>query len=73
MVLSEAQEGKKVKVVSIKAGRKLKSRLEGLGIIPGSTMRVIKNSWGPVLVEVLGRKIAIGRGQAQKIEVQQVD
>ena len=71
--LLEVESGKRVKVVSINAGRMLRSRLDGLGIIPGTTIRVLKNGWGPVLVEVMGRKIAIGRGQAEKIEVEELD
>ena len=71
--LSEVKSGKTVKVVSVNAGRMLRSRLEGMGILPGTTMRVLKNGWGPVLVEVMGRKIAIGRGQAEKIAVEEVD
>ena len=71
--LSEVKCGKTVKVVSINAGRMLRSRLEGMGIIPGSVLKVLKNDWGPVLVEVMGRKIAIGRGQAEKIAVEELD
>jgi len=67
VTLSEAKEGKSYRVLSFTGGRGLRCRLEGLGIYPGQTLKVLQNKWGPVLVEVMGRKIGIGRGQAEKI------
>jgi len=69
--LSQIEEGKLVRIVGCEAGG-LKKRLEGLGLTSGRTLRVLKNGWGPVLVEVFGRKIGIGRGQAEKILVEEV-
>jgi ferrous iron transport protein A len=71
--LSEIPEGKTIKVVQIEGGRGIKCRLEGLGIYPGQTIKVLRNKWGPVLVESMGRKIAIGRGQANKILVEEIE
>ncbi|HIC09697.1 MAG TPA: ferrous iron transport protein A [Aquificales bacterium] len=71
--LSEVPEGKRVKVVGCSAGRMLKSRLAGLGITAGQTLTVLQNRWGPLLVEVMGRKIGIGRGQAEKILVEELE
>ncbi|RTZ59040.1 MAG: hypothetical protein DSZ31_04595 [Gammaproteobacteria bacterium] len=70
--LSQIEEGKLVRIVGCEAGKGLKKRLEGLGLTSGRTLRVLKNGWGPVLVEVFGRKIGIGRGQAEKILVEEV-
>jgi len=33
-------------------------------------MTVLKNDHGPLVLEVLGARMAIGRGQAEKIEVE---
>ena len=70
--LSDVSEGKEVKVVGCRAGRMLKVRLEGLGIVPGRSLKVLQNRGkGPLLLEVMGRKIGIGRGQAEKIIVEE--
>jgi len=71
-LLSEIPEGKTVVIKRIIGGRGIRNRLEGLGIYVGQTVKVLKNKWGPVLLEVMGRKIAIGRGQAEKIQVEEV-
>jgi len=60
-----------VRVKSIDACRSLRCRLEGLGILAGQEIRVLKNRRGPVLLEVYGRKVGLGRGQAQKIIVEE--
>jgi len=73
LTLAEAQEGKTYKVVSFLGGKGLRCRLEGLGIYPGQTVKVLQNKWGPVLVEIMGRKIGIGRGQAQKILLEEIE
>jgi Fe2+ transport system protein FeoA len=70
--LSETPEGKTVVIKQIMGGRGIRSRLEGLGIYVGQTVKVLRNGWGPVLLEVMGRKVAIGRGQAEKILVEEV-
>lgn len=70
--LSDIEEGREVRIVGVAAGKMLKSRLEGMGITPGQTLRVLKNRWGPLLVEAMGRKLAIGRGQAEKILVEEL-
>ncbi len=72
LTLSRAEEGKEYKVLSFLGGKNLRCRLEGLGIFPGQTIKVLQNRWGPVLVEVMGRKIGIGRGQAEKILLEEV-
>ncbi len=73
ITLSEAQERKKYKVLAVACGKGLKCRLEGLGIYPGQHIKVIQNKWGPVLVEVMGRKVGIGRRQAEKILLTPLD
>jgi ferrous iron transport protein A len=70
--LAEVEKGKKVRVLQILGGHQLRSRLEGMGLVPGMELKVIQNNWGPVLVEVFSRQIAIGRGQAEKIIVEEI-
>ena len=46
-------------------------RLEALGILPGSVVTVINNSGrGPLLVEVRGSRVALGRGVSGRIQVE---
>ncbi len=73
LTLDQAEEGKEYRVLTFLGGKNLRCRLEGLGIFPGQTVKVLQNRWGPVLVEVMGRKIGIGRGQAEKILLEEVE
>jgi len=59
-------------VVNVAGGRGVRQRLAQLGIYPGSIITVYNlGNWrGPLLVEVAGSRIALGRGMARKIEVQ---
>ncbi|NPB05808.1 MAG: ferrous iron transport protein A [Aquificae bacterium] len=72
LTLKEAEEGKSYRIKGFDCGRELRCRLEGLGMYPGQVLRVLQNRWGPVLVEVMGRKVGIGRGQAEKILLEEV-
>jgi len=55
------------KISSVVCGRGCMNKLASMGIIPGEVVRVINNGSGPVIVEVKGSRIAIGRGVAMKI------
>ena len=72
MPLSQIQEGQKVKIKKIMAGLEFRGRLADLGIYEGTTVTVIRNgiSGGPILLRVLDSKIALGRGQALKIDAE---
>lgn len=73
MMLSLANEDKKLKVVQVREQSKLSKKLCDLGIYNDSELRIVKNDIsGPVIVEVKGSKIILGRGQAQKIMVEDV-
>ena len=73
--LVSGSTGELVRVINILGGHGLASRLEALGIRPGTN--IIKRSEmfmrGPVTVEVYGAQIAIGYGMASKILVVPVD
>jgi ferrous iron transport protein A len=58
-----------VVVSSINAGYKAQRFLADLGIHEEEKIRVVKNDTGPIIVEVKGTRVAIGRGLAKKIEV----
>jgi len=61
---------KSVKCVSIDAGCSLKSKLNAMGLIPGTEIKVFHNTQkGPMIVEIKQSRIALGRGMAKKIKV----
>lgn len=72
MTLAQAQEGQVVIVKSLEGGFGFKRRLLGLGIFPDQKLRVLKSGafGGPILVEVQGAEVALGRGAAMKVEVE---
>ena len=49
-------------------------KLRKLGLLPGDTAKVIRHAplGGPLLIECKGRQIALGRGVAVKILVEEV-
>ena len=72
MYLSEVKTNKEYSIKSLhKLGRRLQKRLLDLGIT-GCVLKVILNNNGPVLVEIRGTRIAIGRGMAKKIDVEEI-
>lgn len=69
ITLNELKIGKKAIITEMRGGRNLKHRLESLNLRPGKIIKKISSSpfRGPVVVEVSGCKIAIGRGMANNI------
>ena len=71
LTLDIVSDGEEVKVVEIKGGRGVVTRLYELGLVPGAKIKVFKsNKPGPMVIEVKGTKVAIGRGAARKIVVE---
>lgn len=55
-------------------GRGLMSRLATLGFTPGARVNMVQNfGRGPIIVMVRGTRIALGRGEAQKIIVTSIE
>ncbi|WP_457569384.1 FeoA family protein [Desulfurobacterium sp.] len=67
--LLDIEEGQTVEIKEIKGGPCFKRRLAAVGIFPGSTVRVVKNAPGPIIVEVEKSRFALGRGMARRIVV----
>gem|GEM_PF-291006 len=59
-----------VKVVRTAGGRGVESKLAAMGIHPGAEVRAISNLGGPMIIEVKGSRLSIGRGLASKIMVE---
>jgi ferrous iron transport protein A len=70
MTLLEIPIGGQARLVKISEG--LRSKLRQYGLHVGDCIRVLRAAplGGPLLVEVNGREIALGRGVAEKIIVE---
>ncbi len=70
--LSQIPSGKEVIIKDVLGCQGFKHRLYGLGIFPGEKVLVFKNDRGPIILKVGNTKLALGRGQAQKILVEEL-
>jgi len=61
-------------IKNIPAGRRLSAQLTDMGFVNGSKVRIVQNQTsGPLLVSLGDSRVAIGRGIAQKIMVEEVE
>lgn len=69
--LSTVTTGDRVRLVRVRAGRGLNSRLASMGFVPNTEIRVVSNGHpGPFVIIVKDIKMVLGRGVAQKVFVQ---
>jgi ferrous iron transport protein A len=67
--LNAVTGGETVIVVAVDAGFKARTRLESMGIIPGSEVDVLNNGGGPIIVSVGEGRIMVERGIAEMVVV----
>ncbi len=68
------QAGRDAVIKSFKDGGNLRQRLTEMGLVRGTRIRVVKNdTGGPLIVSTGEGRIAIGRGMALKIMVEEVN
>jgi ferrous iron transport protein A len=72
MALDSVGVRKQVRVIAIDGGHGVRSHLNTLGIHIGDWLTVVERApfRGPVLVEINGSRIALGRGIAAKVKVE---
>jgi ferrous iron transport protein A len=72
MALDTVDVKRQVRVVMIDGGHRVRAHLNTLGIHIGDWLTVVERApfKGPVLVEINGTRLAIGRGVAAKIQVE---
>lgn len=63
-------QGATGKIKSVDAGRYATRRLYEMGFTVGAPVKIVKNDAGPVIVSLVGNKIALGRGLAEKIKLE---
>jgi Fe2+ transport system protein FeoA len=73
MTLDTVGIHRQARVIMIDGGQKVRSYLNTLGIHIGDWLTVVQRApfRGPVLVEIHGTRVALGRGIASKIKVDQ--
>lgn len=71
MTLDTVGIKRQARVIMIDGGQKVRSYLNTLGIHIGDWLIVVQRApfRGPVLVEIHGTRVALGRGVASKIQV----
>ena len=71
VLLSDLSTGERGVVIQLQGGRGLISRMASLGFTPGAGVTVVQNfGRGPLIVRVREARVALGRGEAKKIQVQ---
>ena len=71
--LDMVEENQEVRVVDIQGGWGVRRRLGQLGIHPGDVITVVRYGafQGPILIQVHGSQVALGRGIASRILVKE--
>lgn len=72
--LGRIKSGSWVQIEQMRGGHNFLSRLASLGFTPGARLRVLQNyGHGPIIVSVRDTRVALGRGEAEKILVGKTD
>lgn len=72
-LLSQFKNGEKVRILGIHCGKQFGRRLCDLGLFEGTEIKIIKNdNFGPIIIQILNSKIALGRGEANKIYAKKI-
>ena len=70
--LSDVRTGRSARITRMTGGHHFLSRLASLGFTPGADLQVVQNfGRGPIIVTLRDTRVALGRGEAQKILVEQ--
>ena len=72
MALDTVDVKRQARVIQIDGGHRVRAHLNTLGIHIGDWLTVVERApfRGPVLVEVNGSRLALGRGIASKVQVE---
>jgi ferrous iron transport protein A len=68
--LGAVESGALVQIERIHGGRHFLGRLASLGFTPGARLKVVQNyRHGPIIVSLRDTRVALGRGEADRIQV----
>ncbi len=70
--LHKLRGGDRAVVREIRGGHEVRQRLSSHGLHPGDAVEVIRAAFlrGPMLIAIHGVEVALGRGQAEAVEVE---
>ena len=68
--LSSLKKDEFCRISSICGGKSARRRLCELGLNKGVLVQVVKNDIGPLILNIQGHKLAIGKGLASKIIIE---
>lgn len=73
--LDQIYENSRARVVDIRGGPGVRQRLSQMGIHPGDVITILRFGplRGPILIEIHGSQVALGRGIASKIIVEETE
>ena len=69
MTLTDVKEGERARIVRVANDEAVKRRLGALGFVAGVVVKVVRTSYGNMIVAVHESRIAVDDATAQKIEV----
>lgn len=73
MPLVKMKTGESAILKEINWGEKMKQKLQSMGLIPGTLVSIISaGNKGPIVIDVRGSRLALGRGIVSQIEVDPV-
>lgn len=74
MNLLGSPKGKTVRITDYSGGKGVSFKLRQLGLCPGREVKVLRYApmGGPILVDVEGRSVALGRGIASRVKVEKI-
>lgn len=74
MQLIEVQKGRTVRMKNYRGGLGVGFKLRQLGLSPGKEIKILRYAplEGPIMIEVGGRSVALGRGIAARVQVEDV-
>lgn len=71
--LSNVRTGNSAQIRAMQGGHHFLSRLASLGFTPGARLKVVQNfGHGPIIVNLRDTRVALGRGEADKILVKEI-
>jgi len=70
--LSMLRVGQRGIVREVRGGRGFVQRLAAMGVLPGREVGVVR-SGGPVIVDVLGHRLVLGRGMVHRVMIQPLE
>jgi len=74
MRLLDSPKGELVRIIDYRGGRGVGYKLRQLGLSPGREVKVLRYAplGGPLMIDVTGRSVALGRGIAARVTVEAV-